>query len=46
MREAGGTITDPEGNDPYPSGNVVAGNATLHPRLREIVAEGIASLRA
>ena len=46
LREAGGTITDPEGNDPYPSGNVVAGNATLHPRLREIVAEGIASLRA
>ena len=46
LREAGGTITDPDGNDPYPGGNVVAGNATLHPRLREIVAEGIASIRA
>ncbi len=46
LREAGGTITDPDGNDPYPAGNIVAGNATLHPRLREIVAEGIASIRA
>jgi myo-inositol-1(or 4)-monophosphatase len=45
VREAGGTITDPEGNDPWPAGNIVAGNATLHPRLREIVAEGIASIR-
>lgn len=46
LREAGGTITDPDGGEPYPAGNIVAGNATLHPRLREIVAEGIASIRA
>jgi myo-inositol-1(or 4)-monophosphatase len=45
LREAGGTITDPDGGEPYPGGNVVAGNAALHPRLREIVAEGIASIR-
>jgi len=45
LREAGGTITDPDGGEPYPAGNVVAGNATLQPRLREIVAEGIAGLR-
>ncbi|MBR0656254.1 inositol monophosphatase family protein [Plastoroseomonas arctica] len=46
LREAGGTITDPDGNEPYPAGNIVAGNAAMHPRLREIVAEGIASIRS
>jgi myo-inositol-1(or 4)-monophosphatase len=43
VREAGGFVTDPEGGDPYLSGNVVAGNPALQPRLREAVAEGIAA---
>ncbi|MBW8270064.1 inositol monophosphatase family protein [Caldovatus aquaticus] len=43
VREAGGFATDPEGGDPYASGNVVAGNPALQPRLREVVAEGIAA---
>jgi myo-inositol-1(or 4)-monophosphatase len=43
VREAGGFVTDPEGGDPYESGHVVAGNPALHPRLREVVAEGIAA---
>ncbi|MCS6892364.1 MAG: inositol monophosphatase family protein [Rhodovarius sp.] len=46
VREAGGFVTDPEGEDPYASGDVVAGNPALQPRLREIVAEGIAAARA
>jgi len=45
LREAGGFATDPEGGDPYAEGNVVAGNPGLQPRLREIVAEGIAAAR-
>ena len=44
VREAGGFLTDPEGGDPYVSGNVVVGNPTLHPRLREVVVEGIAAV--
>jgi myo-inositol-1(or 4)-monophosphatase len=45
LREAGGVVTDPDGEDPWPGGNVVAGNPNLHPKLREIVAEGIAAAR-
>jgi myo-inositol-1(or 4)-monophosphatase len=41
VREAGGTVTDPAGGDPYAEGNVVAGNAVLHGKLREVVADGI-----
>jgi myo-inositol-1(or 4)-monophosphatase len=43
VREAGGFATDPEGADPYPGGNVVCGNPVLQPKLREVVAEGIAA---
>ena len=39
VREAGGFVSDPDGNDPYPSGMVVCGNPTLQPKLREVVAE-------
>ncbi len=46
VKEAGGFVTDPEGGDPYPSGNVVAGNQTLQPKLREAVVEGIAAVKA
>ncbi len=45
LREAGGFATDPEGGDPYAEGNVVAGNPALQPKLRELVAEGIAAAR-
>ena len=44
VREAGGFVTAPDEADPLATGNVVAGNAGLHPRLREIVAEGIAAV--
>jgi myo-inositol-1(or 4)-monophosphatase len=47
VREAGGTITDPAGGDGfYASGDVVCGNAALQPKLREVVAEGIAAAQA
>ena len=46
VREAGGFVSDPEGNDPYPSGMVVCGNPTLQPKLREVVADGIATVKA
>ena len=42
IKEAGGYVTDPDGNDPWPHGNIVAGNPNLHGPLREAVAEGIA----
>jgi myo-inositol-1(or 4)-monophosphatase len=45
VREAGGFVTDPAGGDAYASGDVVAGNPALHPRLREAVAAGIAAVR-
>lgn len=44
LKEAGGFATDPEGGDPYPSGDVVVGNPVMQPRLREMVAEGIAAV--
>ncbi len=51
VKEAGGTLTDPNGQDPWPQDggmavNLVAGNATLHPKLREAVAEGITAAEA
>jgi len=46
VREAGGFVTDPDGGDPYAEGNVVAGNQALHGKLRDVVAEGIAAVRA
>jgi myo-inositol-1(or 4)-monophosphatase len=42
VREAGGFATDPEGGDAWPGGDVVAGNPSLHGRLRDFVTEGIA----
>ncbi len=41
VREAGGFVTDEKGGDPLASGNVVAANPHLHPRLREIVLAGL-----
>ncbi len=46
VKEAGGFWTDPEGGDAYETGNVVAGNPALQPKLREVVAEGIAAVKA
>jgi myo-inositol-1(or 4)-monophosphatase len=44
VREAGGTVTDPQGGESfYETGHVVCGNAALQPKLREVVAEGIAA---
>jgi len=45
VREAGGFVTDPGGGDPLLSGDVVAANPGLHPKLREVVAGGIAAVR-
>lgn len=44
LKEAGGFATDPEGGEPYPSGDVVVGNPVMHPKLRQFVAEGIAAV--
>ena len=46
VREAGGYVTDPDGGDPWPAGNVVAGNPHLHAKLREVVSEGLAAVRS
>ena len=46
VREAGGFATDPAGADPWPGGDVVAGNPALQGRLREFVSEGIAAAGA
>jgi len=46
VKEAGGFASDPEGTDPYASGNVVAGNQALQPKLRDAVVEGIAAVKA
>jgi len=45
VREAGGYATDPAGGDPLASGDVVAANPALHPKLREVVSGGIAAVR-
>jgi myo-inositol-1(or 4)-monophosphatase len=41
VREAGGFATDPQGGEPLDTGDVVAGNAHLHARLREAVVAGM-----
>lgn len=46
VREAGGFVTDPDGGDAYASGHVVAGNQALQQKLREVVVEGMASVKA
>ena len=47
VREAGGTVTDPAGGEfsvsDGPDNDVVAGNAHLHPKLRELVADGVSA---
>ena len=47
VREAGGTVTDPAGTEfnisDGPDNDVVAGNAYLQPKLRELVEDGIAA---
>ncbi|MBV9736179.1 MAG: inositol monophosphatase [Acidisphaera sp.] len=43
VREAGGYATDPAGGEPRSSGDVVAANPHLHPRLCEAVADGVAA---
>jgi myo-inositol-1(or 4)-monophosphatase len=47
LREAGGIVTDPSGaefavSDDGPN-DIVAGNAHLHGKLREVVADGVAA---
>jgi myo-inositol-1(or 4)-monophosphatase len=41
VREAGGYATDPEGGDPRDTGHVVAANPHVHPKLRDIVIDGL-----
>ncbi len=47
LREAGGTVTDPAGAEfaltDEAANDVVAGNAHLHGKLRELVADGVAA---
>jgi myo-inositol-1(or 4)-monophosphatase len=42
VREAGGFVTDPAGQDPRDTGDVIAANPHLHPMLSEAVVAGIA----
>lgn len=47
VKEAGGFVSDPHGGDQhYETGDVVVGNQALHPKLREVEAEGIAAAQA
>jgi myo-inositol-1(or 4)-monophosphatase len=51
VKEAGGFLSNPEGGEPWPQDggmavDLVAGNAALHGKLREAVAEGIAAAEA
>jgi myo-inositol-1(or 4)-monophosphatase len=50
VREAGGTVTDPEGAEfavsDGPDNDVVAGNAYLHPKLRELVEDGLSAAKS
>ncbi|WP_439597151.1 inositol monophosphatase family protein [Falsiroseomonas sp.] len=47
VKEAGGFLSDPAGGEThYETGDVVCGNQALHPKLREVVAEGIAAAQA
>ena len=47
VREAGGTVTDPSGAEfnvsDGPDNDVVAGNAYLQPKLRELVQDGVSA---
>ena len=47
VREAGGYVTDAAGREAVvhdgPGNDIVAANPVLHPRLREVVAEGVAA---
>ena len=46
-KEAGAMVSDPAGGEThYETGDVVCGNQALHPKLREVVAEGIAAAQA
>jgi myo-inositol-1(or 4)-monophosphatase len=44
VREAGGFVTDPAGGDPAESGDIVASNPPLHPRLTVAVVEGLTAV--
>ncbi len=46
VKEAGGFVSDPDGGDPYLNGHVVVGTPALQPKLRDVVAEGIAAVKA
>ena len=46
VREAGGYATDVRQDDPRETGEVVAANPHLHPRLRDAVLEGMTAGRA
>ncbi|WP_245185641.1 inositol monophosphatase family protein [Falsiroseomonas frigidaquae] len=47
VKEAGGFLSDPAGGEThYETGDVVCGNQALHPKLREVVADGIAAAQA
>lgn len=47
VKEAGGFLSDPSGGEThYETGDVVCGNQALHPKLREVVADGIAAAQA
>jgi myo-inositol-1(or 4)-monophosphatase len=41
VREAGGYATDPTDAEPRDTGNVVAANTHLHPKLRDVVLDGM-----
>jgi len=41
VREAGGYATDPEEGEPRDTGNIVAANPHMHPKLRGFVLEGM-----
>lgn len=46
VREAGGTVSDPEGGDARAHGDVVASNGHMHEALRLAVADGVAAARS
>ena len=45
VKEAGGFVSDPDGNDPWQNGHVVAANPYLFATLRAAVKAGMASAR-
>ena len=46
VREAGGFATSAHDGDPRDTAEVVAGNPNLHPKLREVVLDGMQALRS